>query len=101
MVNETAAYLAIFGMGLVTYMTRIGGLWLLSRVTLSPWMEQWLEHIPGAVIMSIVAPAVLASGLAEALAGAVTLGVAVFSRSLPLAMVAGVAAVWAARCFLA
>ena len=93
MEHELAAWLAIFGMGGVTYLTRVGGPLLLARVTLSPRLDAWLARIPGAVIMSIVAPAVFGSGPAELIAGGVTLLAAWKTRSLPLAMVAGVLAV--------
>ena len=97
MEHELAAYLAIFGMGGVTYLTRIGGPLLLARVSLSPRLDAWLACIPGAVIMSIVAPAVFGSGPSELAAGGVTLLAAWRTRSLPLAMLAGVAAVIACR----
>ena len=86
-------------MGGVTYLTRVGGPMLLARVTLSPRMDAWLARIPGAVIMSIVAPAVFSAGPAELLAGAATLLAAWKTRSLPLAMLAGVLAVVACRRF--
>ncbi|MDY7075897.1 MAG: AzlD domain-containing protein [Chloroflexota bacterium] len=60
--------LAILGMALVTYATRAGGLWLMGRVKPSPRVERWLRHIPGAVLISIVAPIVAASDPAELLA---------------------------------
>lgn len=100
MTYDLTAFMAILGMGAVTYLTRIAGVLILSRVSLSPGLKRWLEQIPGAVIMSIVAPAVLAAGPAEALAGLAALAAAVFTRSLPLAMVAGVGVVYLARHFL-
>jgi len=101
MSQQWAALAAILGMGTVTYLTRIAGVLILSRVRLSPGLKRWLEQIPGAVIMSIVAPAVLATGPAEALGGLAALATAVTTRSLPLAMVAGVGVVYLARSLLA
>jgi uncharacterized membrane protein len=89
--------LTILGMALVTYATRAGGLLLMSRVTLSPGVEAWLRNIPGAVLVSLVAPTVLAGGAPEALGSAATVLVALRTRNLPLAMVAGVGVVWAMR----
>lgn len=80
-------------MALATYATRAGGLWLASRLGLSGRVEAWLGYIPGAILVSLVAPAVLASGLAEALAALAVVLVALRTRSLPLAMVVGVGAV--------
>jgi uncharacterized membrane protein len=85
--------LAIVLMALATYATRAGGLWLASRLDLSGRVEVWLGYIPGAILVSLVAPAVLASGLAEALAGLAVVLVAIRTASLPLAMVVGVGAV--------
>jgi len=48
--------LTILLMALATYATRAGGLWLASRLTLSGRVEAWLDHIPGAILVSIVAP---------------------------------------------
>ena len=90
---DPEAMLAIVLMALATYATRAGGLWLASRLTLSGRVEAWLGYIPGAILVSLVAPAVLASGLAEAFAGLAVVLVALRTRSLPLAMVAGVGAV--------
>jgi branched chain amino acid efflux pump len=89
--------LTILGMALATYATRAGGLWLMGRVTASPGIEAWLRHIPGAVIISIVAPQALTSGPAEALASLATVLVAAVTRSLILTLVVGVVAVWVLR----
>lgn len=85
--------LTIVLMALATYATRAGGLWLASRLTLSERVEAWLNHIPGAILVSIVAPTILAGGMADALAAVAVLAVAVRTRSLPAAMVTGVGAV--------
>jgi uncharacterized membrane protein len=84
-------------MALVTYATRAGGLWLMGRVPMSSRVEAWLRQVPGAILVSIVAPTALARGPADALAAAATALVALRTRSLVLAMLVGVAAVWALR----
>jgi uncharacterized membrane protein len=84
-------------MALVTYATRAGGPLLLSRAKLSPRVEAGLNHVPGAVLVAIVAPQVLNAGLAEAIAAALTVLTAIVTRSLLLAMVVGVVAVWVLR----
>lgn len=89
--------LTILAMALVTYGTRAGGLWLMGRVQPSPRVERWLRHIPGAVIVSIVAPIVAAGGPAELLATAATVGVGLRTKNVLLTMLAGVGTVWAAR----
>jgi uncharacterized membrane protein len=92
-----ASMLAIFGMAVGTYLTRAGGLFLMSRVRVTPRLEAFLNAIPGAIIVSIVTPAVISSGPSEVLAGAATLGVAAKTRNLPLAIAAGVLCVWLLR----
>ena len=44
-INLTTA-LAIFGMAIVTYATRIAGLWLMNRFTFSQPIKRWLNRIP-------------------------------------------------------
>jgi uncharacterized membrane protein len=85
--------LTIVLMALGTYATRAGGLWLASRLALSERAEAWLDYIPGAILVSIVAPVVLAGGIAEALAALAVILVASRTGSLPIAMVTGVLAI--------
>ena len=85
--------LAILLMALATYATRAGGLWLASRLDLSERAGAWLDQIPGAILVSLVAPTVLTGGLAEALAAIAVVIVALRTGSLPAAMVAGVVSV--------
>ncbi len=92
--------LTILLMASTIYATRAMGFWLASRLSLSGRAEIWLNHIPGAILVSIVAPTVLASGLAGALAAVAVVLVALRTASLPLAMVAGVASVLVLRMFL-
>jgi uncharacterized membrane protein len=92
--------LTIVAMALVTYATRVSGLWLMTHVKPSPWVERWLRHIPGAVLISIVAPIVAASGPAELLAVLATVVVGVRTGNVLLTMLTGVGVVWAARNFL-
>ncbi len=80
-------------MALATYATRAVGLWLASRLDLSERAGAWLDQIPGAILVSLVAPVVLTGGFAEALAAVAVVLVAVRTGSLPAAMVTGVGAV--------
>ncbi len=97
MSHDTLSLVAILGMGLVTYASRAGGLWLMARVPDSPRLQAWLRHIPGAILVSLIAPAALASGPAEALAALGTALVAARTRNLLLSLLVGVALVWALR----
>jgi len=85
------ALLAIVGMALATYATRSGGLWLMGRVTPTRRVEAWLSHVPGAILVAIVAPGIVTGGLAAVGASLATVVVAARTKQLLLAMVAGVA----------
>ena len=100
MQSETLTLIAILGMALVTYVTRAGGFWLMGLVTPSPRVQAWLRQIPGAVLVAIIAPTVLASSLAETLAALATVLVAIRTKNVLIAMVVGVAAVWLLRLLL-
>ena len=93
MALDPMTLLTIVLMALATYATRAGGLWLASRLALSERAEAWLDNIPGAILVSIVAPVVLTGGLAEALAALAVVLVAWSTGNLPIAMVTGVCAV--------
>jgi uncharacterized membrane protein len=100
MQSETLTLITILGMALVTYATRAGGFWLMGLVTPSPRIEAWLRQIPGTVLVAIIAPTVLASSLAETLAALATILVAIRTKNVLIAMVVGVATVWALRLVL-
>ena len=93
MQSSPLALLTILGMALVTYLTRIGGLWLMSRVSLSGRLKAWLEYLPGTILVAIVAPAVLGAGLAEVGAALATLLVAIRTRNVLVSMLVGVGVV--------
>ena len=100
MQSETLTLITILGMALVTYATRAGGFWLMGLVTPSPRIEAWLRQIPGAVLVAIIAPTVLASSLAETLAALATVLVAIRTKNVLIAMVVGVSTVWLLRIVL-
>jgi uncharacterized membrane protein len=83
---------AIVAMALVTYATRIGGLFLAGRLELSDRAQSAFDAIPAAVLTAIIAPAVLATGLAETLAALATV---IAATRLPLigTIAVGVAAI--------
>lgn len=91
------ALITILGMTAVTFAIRAGGLLLADRLPRTGFVASWMKHIPAAVLASLVAPAIAGGGPAEGIAAAVTLVAYVLSRSLFVAMVAGVGAVFLAR----
>ena len=92
--------LTILLMGCTIYAPRVMGFWLASRLSLSERAETWLNHIPGAILISVVAPTVLASGMAEAPAAVAVVLASLRTGSLPLAMVVGGASVLVLRILL-
>jgi uncharacterized membrane protein len=97
MQTSFAALLTILGMALVTYVTRISGLWLMSHVTLSTRMKAWLGFLPGTVIVALVAPTVFSTGVAEAGAALATVLVMARTRNVLLTILVGVSVVWGLR----
>lgn len=84
--------LAILAMMAATVATRLGGLLLVNHFTLTPRLKNALVVVPPAVLMAVVTPTALASGLAETIACAVT-AVAALRLSLLPAATLGVACV--------
>jgi uncharacterized membrane protein len=83
----------VLAMAAITYATKAGGLWLLGRVEIPERFEAGLEALPGAVVISILAPEVLSGGPAEWAAAGVVLAVAWKTENVLLAIVVGVGAV--------
>lgn len=83
---------AIAGMAGATYLTRVLGLWLVQFLDLRGRTKAALDAVPPAILMSVIAPSVLATGAAETIAAAVT---AIAALKLPLlgAVAIGVASV--------
>jgi len=88
---EPTALAAIAAMALATYLTRIGGYWLVRRFKLSGRLRAGLEAVPGAILIALIAPAAFATGIAESAAAAVALGVAMLRWPMLVAIVASAA----------
>ena len=97
MSQHELALLTICGMALATFATRAGGLWLMERIHPSPLINRWLRHLPGAILVALVVPAVLQGGTAAVLATLATLLVASRSGQLLFALAAGLAVLFALR----
>ena len=62
--QESIVTLTLVGMGVVTYLPRLLPLLLLTRngragSGLSPWVEDWLRHVPAAVLAAMLLPSLL------------------------------------------
>ncbi|MFW6324589.1 MAG: AzlD family protein [Desulfovibrionales bacterium] len=91
---------AIFGMAVVTYLTRISGPFLVRLVQGNQRLEACLSRLPGSILAALLAPLVFAAGPAETMAAGLTILVSLKTRSMPLALVAGVGSVALLRHFL-
>lgn len=100
MTTSPEALIAILGMALVTFAVKAGGLLLANRLPRDGFAASWLKHIPGAVLASLVAPALVTGSPAEVIAAAATTLVYFITRNLFAAMAAGVLAVYLARLWL-
>lgn len=97
---ELDSWLAIIGMALVTYFTRISGPWLVGLVKGNTRLEACLAQLPGSILTALLAPLVFAAGTAEIIAAAITLTVSVTLKNMPAALVAGVGSVALLRYFI-
>jgi uncharacterized membrane protein len=92
--------ITIAGMAAVTFSIRLGGYLLADRLPTTGFAAAWMRHIPGAVLASIIAPAIATGGADSAIAAAATALAYVATRNLFAAMVAGVGTIYVARTFL-
>ncbi len=70
------AWIVIVGMAVVTALTRFSGYWLLGERRLNPRAQAALAAVPASVLTAIIAPMVLATGMAETIAALGTLALA-------------------------
>ncbi|ADJ14168.1 AzlD family protein [Halalkalicoccus jeotgali] len=87
----------ILAMAAVTFVTKAGGLWLLSRVEVSDRLEAGISVLPGAIVIAILGPELASGGPAEWAAAGLTLLVVWRTESILLALIAGVVGVVAFR----
>lgn len=93
---STDMALLIVAAAVATFLTRIGGYLVITRVkTIPPRMEQALNAVPAAVLTALVAPAFFIGGWDVKIAMLAALIVSL--RSPLLALVAGWAAAMACR----
>ena|SRR5436309_4605543 len=83
--------ITILGMAAVTYATRASGL-VLGRTLHNPaWFDDLLEAVPGAILISLIAPAIITAGIKGVIAAAATVAVALVLRgNVVIPMLAGI-----------
>lgn len=89
---DPTTFVTIILMALVTYATRIGGVFLADRLALEGRAKAAFDAIPPAVLTAVIAPTALATGWPETLAAVVTV-VAAMRLPLLATIAIGVAAV--------
>jgi uncharacterized membrane protein len=90
---------AILAMAVVTYATRIAGIFVADRLVLTGRAKAAFDAIPPAVLVAVIAPTALTTGWAETIAAAITV---LAATRLPLlaTIAVGVAAVVVLRMVL-
>ncbi|MFC3282690.1 AzlD family protein [Litchfieldella rifensis] len=95
-VSPAGALLAIVIMALVTYLTRAGGVLVMSRVPIGPRVERFINAMAGSVLVAVITPMAVHGDWAARLALVATLGVMLATRKPLPAIGAGIltAALW-------
>ncbi|GGY05987.1 branched-chain amino acid transporter [Litchfieldella qijiaojingensis] len=90
------ALTAIVVMALVTYLTRAGGVLVMSRVPIGPKVERFINAMAGSVLVAVITPMAVHGDGAARLALLATLGVMLILRKPLPAIAAGIvsAALW-------
>jgi uncharacterized membrane protein len=96
---DATSLFTILGVGVGTYLTRIGGDLLMRNRTLGPRTTAALDAVPAAVLTAVIAPSVFAAGPAEAVAGLIT-ALAAFRLPLLATIAVGVGSVVVLRALL-
>jgi len=94
------ALLAILGMGVGTYLTRLSGFYLLRGLNVTGRSKAALDALPPAVLMAVIAPVILTTGWAESVAAAITALAAFFRLPLTVTIIVGIVSVAALRAVL-
>lgn len=96
----TATFLAILSMALATYATRASGLYLMRGVVVRGRLKAALDALPPAILMAVIAPTILTTGIAESGAAILTAAVAFVRAPLVVTILTGVISVVLLRMFL-
>lgn len=85
--------LAILAMALATYSTRVSGLYLMRGVAVTGRVKAALDALPPAILMALIAPTILATGVAETIAAVLTAAAALMRLPLIVTIMIGVISV--------
>ena len=95
--TDASPWTLIVPLALATFAIRFAGARFGARIpTRGPWARA-MRALPGSLIVALVAVSLASGGVREWAAGGVAAVVALVTRSLPLTMIVGIAAIWALR----
>lgn len=92
-----ASFAAIAAMMAATYACRAGGFWLMQHVPLTTRVRRGLNALPGSIVMATIVPLALRGGVPAAIGLGLAFLVMLKIRNELVALLAGLAAVAAAR----
>ncbi len=94
--TTAGALAAIVIMALVTYLTRAGGVFVMSRVPIGPKVERFINAMAGSVLVAVVTPMAAQGDWGARLALVATLVVMLATQKALAAITAGIlaAALW-------
>ena len=99
MVDDVSGTTAVMLMALVTLATRLGGVWIMSKVAMTPRVEAFLKAMAASVFISIVVPSTLSASPRIWLAVAAAMAAMAVMRNLLAAMLIGTACAAVGRGF--
>lgn len=85
--------LAIIGMALATFATRVSGPYLMRGITVKGRLKAALDAMPPAILMAVIAPTILTTGIAETIAAAITATAAFMRLPFIVTILIGVASI--------
>ncbi len=91
--------LAIAGMTLVTFLCRIAGVVVMSRVRITPRIERGLRALPGSIILATILPTVIDNGWPAMLALAAAIVAMAVTRIDIVGLVTGLGTLAVIRAF--
>jgi branched chain amino acid efflux pump len=99
MVSDATAVVAVTLLALVTMATRLGGVWIMSYVTITPRIEAFLKYMASGVLIAIVVPNTLSASPRIWIAVAAAAATMIATRSALTAMLIGTGLAAAGRWF--
>jgi len=95
--TDLSVAMAIAGAALATYCLRLGGLLLAEHLPRNGGFKQFMEALPGTILLSLIAPGIFSAGFLGGVAALTTAACAWKTKNVLLAMVAGMGVVAAGR----